>query len=441
MNGRKQYKGEKYVFVRSSKDIGSGGNGAVYDIELQDVKYPLVAKFFEYEGINKEKRYKRFRNEIEAMNQLKDIVGVMEVVDKWCPQDVPQNKDEAWYLMPKARPYKVSWHASVYRKVQQMLQLATIIKGIHSRGGAHRDIKPENILILNGGLVLSDFGLYWGIEEERLTEFNERIGPYRILPPELEHVQTDLALDFRASDVYLFAKVLWMTLKRDDVGFRGPYQRGDVQIYLQKEEYEGVITFEPVHKLLEESTCDNMDGRITIEKCIEYLELQCKILDEKEQEFFPKEYMQQLLYDEHRKRIIANEEPTELAYEDKQTISRMLRGLISLSDVFVKSLFGEQRVKQIQVTDFQMRADGMCKLQYYIGGVKHKEYLFNIKKMICPKTNEKEVFLELEDVLIDEDGYMIYSSIGSFPENLYSKIQFTGKEKLIFRRRSDYYIS
>lgn len=39
------------------------------------------------------------------------------------------------------------------------------------------------------------------------------------MPPELENVQTDLDLDFRPSDVYLFAKVLWMTLKGDNIGF------------------------------------------------------------------------------------------------------------------------------------------------------------------------------------------------------------------------------
>ena len=105
--------------------------------------------------------------------------------------------------MPKANPYKLIRKSNIYPKILEMLRLARIIQSIHERKRAHRDIKPENILILNEELVLSDFGLYWGLEEERLTELNERIGPYKIMPPEFERVQTDLDLDFRPSDVYL----------------------------------------------------------------------------------------------------------------------------------------------------------------------------------------------------------------------------------------------
>ena len=36
---------------------------------------------------------------------------------------------------------------------------------------------------------MSDFGLCWGIGEERLTGLNERVGPYKIMPPELEKEQ------------------------------------------------------------------------------------------------------------------------------------------------------------------------------------------------------------------------------------------------------------
>ena len=77
MNGRKKYIGESYSFYRKNRPIGRGGNGAVYEVKLlsdNGFGVPMVAKFFEYEGIDKEKRYKRFKNEIIALNELKDIV-------------------------------------------------------------------------------------------------------------------------------------------------------------------------------------------------------------------------------------------------------------------------------------------------------------------------------------------------------------------------------
>ena len=58
MNGRKKYKGELYSFFRNEKSIGSGGNGAVYEVDLDDVenvKFPVVAKFLSMKGEIKKK--------------------------------------------------------------------------------------------------------------------------------------------------------------------------------------------------------------------------------------------------------------------------------------------------------------------------------------------------------------------------------------------------
>lgn len=195
---------------------------------------------------------------------------------------------------------------------------------------------------------------------ERLTGLNERVGPYKIMPPELERVQTDLDLDFKPSDVYLFSKVLWMTLKGDNIGFRGQYQRGEVQIYLNKEDYDNVITLEPIHKLMEEATFEEMGKRISIQKCIEYLELQRKILNREEYELLSNEFVSQLLYDEYSKKIIACSKPDELTYKDAAIITHMLRDIIPISNIFVKSLHSDQNIKQIQITDFQVGMDGIC---------------------------------------------------------------------------------
>ena len=437
MNGRKKYVGELYSFYRENRFIGSGGNGAVYNVELlsnNGLEFPVVAKFFEYEGKDKEKRYKRFKNEIIALNELKDITGVMKVIDKKCPQNVPQSKEEAWYLMPKAKPYKPIRTSNLYDKIMDMLQLAQIIKCIHDRKGAHRDIKPENILILDDKLVLSDFGLYWGIDEERLTDLNERIGPYKIMPPELENVQTDLNLDFRPSDVYLFAKVLWMTLKGDNIGFRGQYQRGDVQIFLNKENFGDVITLEPIHKLIEQATFEDMNKRISIHQCIDYLELQRNLLNERERELLSDELVSQLLYDEHSKMVIERAKPDELIYEDEGTIFSMLKGVIPISKIMVKSLNDEQKVKQIQLTDFQVGSGGICKMLYFNNGIKVKEYIMEINKMTYSHLN-LDIVLELNDIDSVDKEYVAYSETVHGLGNVYPKIFFSSNEKIIIKRK------
>ena len=378
----------------------------------------------------------RFKNEIIALNALKGIEGIMEVIDKQCPHVVPQTKDEAWYLMPKAKPYKLNRKRNIYSKILEMLQLARIIQSIHERDKAHRDIKPENILVLNGKLVLSDFGLCWGIGEERLTGLNERVGPYKIMPPELERVQTDLDLDFKPSDVYLFSKVLWMTLKGDNIGFRGQYQRGEVQIYLNKEDYDNVITLEPIHKLMEEATFEEMGKRISIQKCIEYLELQRKILNREEYELLSNEFVSQLLYDEYSKKIIACSKPDELTYKDAAIITHMLRDIIPISNIFVKSLHSDQNIKQIQITDFQVGMDGICKLLYYNKGIKIKEYLLNISKMNYSNYSSV-ISLELNDISLVDEGYIAYSAAGHGFGNEYPRVYFSSGEKIIIKRKEN----
>ena len=58
MSCRKKYIGEKYSFFREKRNIGSGGNGAVYKVHIENndqINFDVVAKFFEYEGKNKKK--------------------------------------------------------------------------------------------------------------------------------------------------------------------------------------------------------------------------------------------------------------------------------------------------------------------------------------------------------------------------------------------------
>lgn len=430
MNGRIKYEGEKYSFYKK-KRLGKGGNGAVYDVEIEAIDYPVVAKFFEYEGVDKEIRYERFKREIEFAHNMETSDGIMPILDQKCPRNIPKRKDEAWFIMPKALPYRVNMHKKMIDKLEDMLRLAHIIETMHQSKYAHRDIKPENILILNGKLMLSDYGLVWESGEDRLTKANDRIGPCKILPPELEHVLIELAIDFRMSDIYLFAKVLWMTIKEDNIGFRGQYDRGDAQIYLKKDKYF-VSTFEPIHKLLEEATYEEPSRRITIEKCIEYLEWQkCILADDIDE--LSNEKLKQFQYDEYSKEIIAKNTPSELVYQEKQIIFEMLKVVVPIADIYIKGVGDFAKGKKVKISDFEVASDKVCCLSYYYAGKRIKEYQLNIKKMICSKQTE-DIILELDSLDIIDQRYVSFGEGVRNIGNVFSKIYLTPDEKVIIKK-------
>ena len=228
-------------------------------------------------------------------------------------------------------------------------------------------------------------------------------------------------------------KVLWMTLKGDNIGFRGQYQRGDVQIFLNKEVFGDVITLEPIHKLIEQATFEDMNKRISIHQCIDYLELQRNLLDERERELLSNELVSRLLYDEHSKMIIERTKPDELIYEDKGTIFSMLRGVIPISKIMVKSLNDEQKAKQVQLTDFQVGSGGICKMLYFNNGIKVKEYIMEINKMIYSNLN-LDIVLELNDIDSVDKEYVVYSETVRGFGNMYPKIYFSSDEKIIITK-------
>lgn len=173
-----------------------------------------------------------------------------------------------WYFMPKAESYNPG-KFDLSEKLEHMLQLGNCIKQLHKMGLAHRDIKPKNLLILNGRLCLSDFGLIWctNEEDEHITEVNDGMGPQAIRPPELRSIAEVEGVDYRKSDVYLFAKTIWMVLKCNNHGFLGEYVRGKSGIYIDKKSLN-IVTAEPLHRLMESATKDDWNERIDIRDCL-----------------------------------------------------------------------------------------------------------------------------------------------------------------------------
>lgn len=419
MSGRecKVFSGKHFRFIKAETEGLHGGNGGVYKVVLlkegKQCQYPLVAKFFEYDGPKdeKEKRYRRFQREICTVQKLQSQnSGIVPVLDMYCPEHVPESKEEAWYLMPEAKRFSITWAHSLERKLEQMLELAEIIDRLHQKKMAHRDIKPENILILNGKITLSDFGLVWIPGQERLTGSHDKIGPFRILPPELRDIDLSEDLNYCPSDVYLFAKVLWIVLAEDNYGFSDMYNRKNKQVYLRREKYH-VATLEPIHQLIEKATVYEMNRRIGMKECIRYLKLQISIV----RQTIPLEAVNQYYITEIEKEMISQNEPDDYVYREPAFIYKYFQSIVGRAMINVKSI-EKGNTDHIKAEFLNVHSDGTAALEHYENGKKTEEYLFCASKMIYQKVrnNGRRMIVELKPVESVKGNYQTYGAQKKF---------------------------
>jgi len=261
------------------KKIPHGSNSDVYEYRSRNgLKYAV--KFLKDEYKSKDNpRFIRFINEIRFLIENKDIDGIVPIVDcKYSIDDNVNKKTEIWYAMPFCENF--NYNGNINKIIKDFIDLANTLKILHGNKKYHRDIKPENLLYYNDRLCLTDFGLLFDDNNtnNRITREGERIGPYKILPPELLSSNINMEIEYSKSDIYLLAKTLWIAITKNDDGFLGEYNRHVNQIYLDREKY-GVYTFEPLHLLMEGSTKYYFGDRITIDEFISYLEIQESIIN------------------------------------------------------------------------------------------------------------------------------------------------------------------
>ena len=215
------------------------------------------------------------------------------------------------------------------------------------------------------------------------------------MPPELEKGEVLANMDFRPSDVYLFAKVLWMALKGDNIGFYGQYNRGEKMIYIDKKQYSEVPTFEPIHRLLTEATFKEMGDRISIQKCIQYLKCQKKILEDRDD--LP-DLIAELRFEEIFRYNTSANKPNKIVYDDASVINKMLRDIVLESDICLEVIFDPFESDKTRVTDFEVDNDGNCRFISLIGGIVTKEYIMRIKSVTC-SCDDSKISLELLEPL------------------------------------------
>lgn len=369
LNMKIKLRGQEYtvMYDPNGKCLGKGGNGKVYDAIVEGLKTTddsYVIKIYNCKN-KKEERYERFKREVKVVHKkLYDVEGVLPIIDYYLPNK-PTENDKAWYLMPKANNFQINVKKDLKTKLEEMMNLGLIIKRLHDLNVVHRDIKPENILFYKDEIVLSDFGLVGYENDNSLTISGERLGPIKIMPPELESV-FDMGIDiYKSSDVYLFAKVLWMYLKGDNIGFRGEYRIADSQIGIDKNVFNQT-TMEPIQFLLVNATKKECSERLNIHKCVELIKKQLAIIDNR----LDGEELAELKNKEQLELFIDRTNPQEIVYKNRIQIIEFLENLDLFSaTVIVKNnsiredFNGVKFVSKSPVSYFKKYSNGVVDLE------------------------------------------------------------------------------
>ncbi len=167
------------------KELGAGAMGAVYRGKYVKTGQVVAVKVMAPGlGTSSASSAARFEREAAILKQLKhpNIVRLF---------GVGKHKGTAYYAMEyvkgesldhiMARRDRMSWE----EVVDLGTQLCSALQHSHEAGIVHRDLKPSNLMILEDGtLKLTDFGIAKDLDVTQLTGANNTIGTAAYMSPE-----------------------------------------------------------------------------------------------------------------------------------------------------------------------------------------------------------------------------------------------------------------
>lgn len=238
---------------RIGADLGSGGNGHVYEA-TDGTRKAAIKVLRNLDG----DRLDRFRTEIEALRRCQDIPGVLPVFDVHCPEQ-PAHGDRPWYVMGLATPLQVALgdNATLPETIRACLQIAETLTEIHSRGMSHRDIKPANLFFYQGRFAIGDFGLVSLPGKAALTVEGKKLGPTFFIPDEMLNNPT--AANGAKVDVYSLAKTIWVLVSGQNYPVQGQLDRTNRATTLRS--YVSDPRAGLLDRVLEAATAFNADAR------------------------------------------------------------------------------------------------------------------------------------------------------------------------------------
>jgi len=196
--------------------VGEGGMGRVYACRDQALNRVVAAKVMLPERAKDPEMVARFLREARAMARVNSphVVSIFHVYDgsEGEPPCIVMELLDGEDLQSRLDR---TGSVPVARTLDYMRDAANGLKVASEAGLVHRDIKPANLVVVDGRLIITDFGLAKPVDGSAdLTQKGLLAGSPHFMPPERARGDTE---DLRA-DIYSLGAT-WYTLLAGKVPF------------------------------------------------------------------------------------------------------------------------------------------------------------------------------------------------------------------------------
>jgi serine/threonine-protein kinase len=193
------------------RELGSGSMGSVYLAHFRDKPTQRVALKFVGVGASvTQKALDRFEREADILKQLRHP-NIVRLIghgrhQKKIPYYAMEYVEGQTLSNVLERRGRLPWE----EVVALGKQLCAALQHAHQQGIIHRDVKPSNLMVLRDGtLKLTDFGIAKDLDVTALTEANCTVGTASYMSPEQCKGERNLS---HRSDLYSLGIVLYELL-------------------------------------------------------------------------------------------------------------------------------------------------------------------------------------------------------------------------------------
>ncbi len=193
---------------RIKRRLGVGAMAVVYEAEESAAERSVALKMMSHRLAYDHEAVSRFHREAEIVASLdcENIVKVYNCFSAYNTSFIAMELCDGPTLSQLIRHNPMLPESQVRAIIGQ---LAAALVHAHGKGVVHRDVKPANVMLLRDGtLKLSDFGLAKSFVAPGLTNLGQILGTPRYMPPE-QLVGTDV--DHRA-DIYALGCITYELL-------------------------------------------------------------------------------------------------------------------------------------------------------------------------------------------------------------------------------------